>query len=140
MEPLISVLGTLALLVGFVVLTRYEVQHGVRFFVNSRARFDGFIGRIEFIIEHVDLLAFVRDEVHHAVMSLGHQIAHLTLQAVRAVERILTRIVRHLRTKHEEEVAPRETAREFVKTLSDFKETLNAKHPGIESLEVEQKS
>jgi hypothetical protein len=134
---LVFVLVTLALLVGFVALTQYETRHGVRFFAAERGRFDAFVGHIEFIVEHVDLLAFVRDEVHHAVTRVGHEIAHFTLQAVRAAERLLTRVVRHLRTKHEEEVAPRETAREFVKTLSDFKETLDAKHPEIQSSEVE---
>lgn len=136
MANLISLSVALALLAGFVALTRYEVKQGIRFFADRRTRFDEGIERIEFIVEHVDLMAFARDEVRHAMTRLGHAIAHLSLQVVRATERLLTRLVRHLRVQHEDEVAPRETAREFVKTLSEFKDGLNATHPDIDSLEV----
>jgi len=133
---LAAVLLSLALLAGFVALTRYETRRGSRFFAAKRAKLDTDIERVEFIVAHVDLPAFVRDEVHHALARIGHAIAHLSLQAVRATERLLTRLVRHLRSRTEVAAAPRENAREFVKTLSDFKDTLQATHPDIDSLEV----
>lgn len=136
MANLISLSVALALLAGFVALTRYETNRGARFFAAKRTWLDEGIERIEFIVEHVDLAAFARDEVRHAMTRFGHAIAHLSLQVVRATERLLTRLVRHLRVQHEDEVAPRETAREFVKTLSEFKDGLNATHPDIDSLEV----
>ncbi len=136
MANLISLSIALALLAGFIALTRYEAKRGVRFFAAKRTWLDEGIERIEFIVEHVDLIAFARDEVRHAMTRLGHAIAHLSLQAVRSAERLLTRLVRYLRVQHEDEVAPRETAREFVKTLSEFKDGLNATHPDIDSLEV----
>lgn len=125
------VLGTLALLVGFVVLTHYETKYQKRFFAEKRARLDMRVERIEFIIEHVDLSAFVKDEIRHAMNHIGHTVAHLSLQAVRFVERLLTRLVRYLRVQHEDIDAPRESTREFVKTLSDFKGGLNAAHPEV---------
>jgi len=132
----VSILLSITLLAGFVALTQYETKHGMRFFAAKRTRLDENVERVGFIVEHVDLAAFVRDEVRHAMNWLGHAIAHLFLQAVRSAERLLTRLVRHLRTRHEDEAAPRETAREFVKTLSEFKDGLNATHPDIDSLEV----
>ncbi|MFZ2167890.1 MAG: hypothetical protein WAV50_03420 [Minisyncoccia bacterium] len=131
MTYLVVVLGTFALLAGFVVLAHYETEHNVRFFASKRSLFDGHVERVQFIIEHVDLAAFAQDEIRHAMTRLGHAIAHFSLVAVRAIERLLTRLVRHLRIQHEDEVAPRETAREFVKTLSDFKDGLKATHPDV---------
>ena len=131
MVYLVVVLFALTLLIGFVVLSHYEKRHETRFFEEKRARLDAHIERIEFIIEHVDLKAFVKDEIRNAMNRLGHMIAHLSLQVVRAVERLLTRLVRHLRVQHEDTAAPRESTREFVKTLSDFKDGLKTTHPDV---------
>ncbi len=136
MANLVSLSLAIALLVGFVALTRYEAKRGMRLCAAKRAALDENIERIAFIVEHVDLAAFARDEARHAMNRFGHAVAHLFLQAVRSTERLLTRLVRHLRTRHEDEAAPRETAREFVKTLSEFKDGLNATHPDIDSLEA----
>lgn len=131
MTYLVVVLVALVLLMGFVLLVNYEKRHTTRFFGEERARFDKHIERIEFIIEHVDLAAFVKDEIRHAMNQIGHIVAHLSLQAVRFVERFLTRLVRHLRMRNENSATPRESTREFVKTLSDFKDTLQATHPDV---------
>lgn len=136
MTYLALVLGALALLSCFVGCVFYERQQAHRFFEPVRARFDAFIARMEFIAAHVDLGAFLKEEIRHAVTNLGHATVHLSLQIVRSVERFLTRLVRHLRTRREEEV-PRETAREFVKTLSDFKDGLKTSHPDTTLPEVE---
>ena len=131
MAYLIAVLVALALPAGFALLTRYEARRGARFFSGQRAALDAQAARAAFIIEHVDLAAFAREEVRHAVARAGHAIAHVSLRAVRAAERFLTRLVRYMRRKKEEAVVPRENAREFVKALSDFKETIAAAHPDI---------
>ncbi|MFI5260415.1 MAG: hypothetical protein ACHQU0_01295 [Candidatus Paceibacteria bacterium] len=131
MTYLVLVLVALALLIGFVLSVRYERKQGSRFFASERGRFDAQVERAEFIIANVDLGAFARDEIRHAMTRMGHTVAHFSLQAVRATERLLTRLVRHLRAQHEEEIAPRETAREFVKTLSEFKDGLKATHPDV---------
>ena len=126
MAHLAAILVATVLLAGFVALTRYETRRGERFFAEKRAELDAAIERAEFIMAYVDLPAFARDEVRRATARAGHAIAHLSLQAVRAAERLLTRAVRHLRARTENVAAPRENAREFVRTLSDFKENLKA--------------
>jgi hypothetical protein len=120
-----------ALLGGFFVLTNYEVSRGVRVFATHRVRLDHSIERVEFILQHVDFGSFLRTEVRHLAARLSHDIAHLSLQAVRATERLLTRLVMHLRSKHSVDTAPRGNVREFVKTLSDFKGGLKATHPEV---------
>jgi hypothetical protein len=118
--------GSLAVLIGFILLTAYEERRGARVFLRARTRLDREVARIAFIVEHVDLAAFARDEIRHGVSRSGHYIAHLSLQAVRAAERLLTRLVLYMRTRHPEDTAPRETTRPFVQKLSDFKDRLKA--------------
>jgi hypothetical protein len=134
MAHLVFILGTIALLAGFFALTYYESRRGVRVFAGDRARLDALVARMAFILEHVDLGAFLRDEIRRLLGRIGHDIAHLSLQAVRATERVLTRLVRYLRTRHEVDITPRETARPFVKSLSDFKDRLKAARPEVEEV------
>lgn len=135
MIHIIFILVALALLVGFFILTNYETQHGTRFYAPERARLDRTVERVEFILENVNIGAFLRDEVHHFVSRAGHDIVHFSLVVVRAIERVLTRLVRNMRARPEVDTAPRETAREFVKTLSDFKDNLKATHPEIQEIQ-----
>ena len=135
MTYLISIFATIALLGGFVMLTSYEARRGVRLFAAPRARLDRNIERIEFVLENVDLGAFLRDEIRRFISRLGHDLAHLSLQVVRATERLLTRLVRYLRSRHAVDTVPRESTREFVKTLSDFKGRLKATHPEISDIQ-----
>lgn len=131
MAALVFIAGSLILLAGFVLLTRYETVRGTRFFAASRSRLDAEMERISFILEHVDFAAFFQDELRALFARLGHASAHASLRSVRATERLLTRVVRHFRTEHSESLAPRGDAREFVKTLSDFKETLKESAPNV---------
>ena len=132
---LIFIFVSLLLLVGFFVLTSYETRRGVRFYATQRDRLDRIVERTEFIVENVNLGEFLRDEVHHLIGRIGHDIVHFSLIVVRAIERLLTNLVRRLRTHPVVDEAPRETAREFVKTLSDFKDNLKATHPEISDIE-----
>ena len=131
MTQVTLILITLVLFVGFFALTKYETQRGARLYAHHRNRLDHVVGRAEFIIENVNIGAFLRDEVHHFASRIGHNIVHVSLIAVRAAERFLTNLVRRIRNHPENDVASRETAREFVKTLSDFKDNLKATHPEI---------
>ncbi len=136
MTPLIFILITLALLIGFFALTSYEAHRGTRFFAPGRTHLDHTVEHVQFILSRVDLGVFLRDEVRRIVAWVGHALVHLSLQVVRAIERLLTRIVRYLRSKHATDTAPRKNVREFVKTLLDFKGKLKAKHPEPELPEV----
>lgn len=130
MTALILILASLALLVGFGVVVSYEGHTGARFFESRRGVLDAWVDRMTFIVTHIDFAAFVREEGKRLMARVGHDVAHLTLQLVRAVERLLTRVVRVLRVHRERrEEAPRETSRPFVKTLSDFKGDLKSNRP-----------
>jgi len=132
MTYLIFILAMLVLLAGFFALSDYETQRGVRVFARGRARLDENIERISFILTHIDFGSFLREEMRHIMHRIAHDIAHFSLQAVRATERFLTHLVRYLRTKHAVgTMPPHENAREFVKTLSDFKGHLEETRPEI---------
>ncbi len=131
MAYLIFVLVSLGLLAGFFALTSYEARRDARFYASQRDRLDHTVERAIFVSEHVNFGEFLRDEVRHLTSRIGHSVAHVSLIVVRVVERLLTRLVRRMRANPEIDTAPRETAREFVKTLSDFKGNLKAEHPKI---------
>lgn len=131
MFHLLLILTPLALLTGFVALVQYETRTGVRFFAPRRDALDTAVERIQFIVEHVDLAAFAAEEIRHVGTVISHALVTVSLRAVRSVERLLTRLVRYLRAKSESTEPPHETAREFVRTLSDFKDTLKTSYPGV---------
>ena len=134
MVPLVFVIFTLALLAGFFVLSGYEARRGTRVFSLQRARLDAQVEQIGFILTHVDFKTFLREEIRSITQRIAHDVARISLQAVRAVERLLTRLVRHLRTVRGLDVAPRENVREFVRTLSDFKDQLKEPPPEIQDI------
>jgi hypothetical protein len=131
MAYLIFILAALALFIGFLILSGYESRRGMRIFATGRVRLDENVERAEFILTHVNLGSFLREEMRLIAHRVVHDIAHLSLIAVRAVERFLTHIVRYLRAQHAVNEAPRENAREFVKTLSDFKGHLEETRPEV---------
>lgn len=131
---LIFILITLAFLAGFLALANREAHSGVRLYADYRSRFDKDVERIEFILAHIDLGAFLHGEIRHLASRIGHNVVHFSLLAVRAVERLLTRVIRHQHAKKEVDAIPVESAREYVKTLSEFKEQLDATHPEVRDI------
>jgi len=115
---------------GLFALTGYEAVHNVLLFGPERRRLDSAVDRMEFIFAHVDFKSFVKEVSRSVASRIAHDVAHFSLLAVRATERFLTRIVRHLRTDPAS-VQPKESTREFVKTLSDFKDQLKATPPDV---------
>lgn len=134
MTPLLIILVALVLLAGFFALTVHESRRGSRYAASGRAKIDAHVARASFILAHVDFAAFLREEARRIAGRLGHDFAHFTLQAVRMLERLLTRAVRRLRASQENGGVPRETSRAFVKTLSDFKEKLAETRPEVPEL------
>ena len=135
MANLIFLGVTLVLLGGFFALTSYEAKRGVRVYAAGRDRLDASASRAEIIFTHVNLGAFLRDEIRHLAARIGHNIVQFSLTTVRATERLLTRLMRRLRAHPEVDPAPRETAREFVKVLSEFKDNLNPTQQGITDID-----
>ncbi len=126
MFSIIFLTVSFVLLIGFSVLAWYEKSKEWRFLDAKRVRLDKNVERVQFIIANVDLAAFAREEARRVLARLGHDVVHFSLRTVRAVEHALTRLVRHLRTQHAVEVRSAAETREFVKTLSDFKDRLKS--------------
>lgn len=121
MTHVLLIVLALLVLSGFLALTNYETRRGMRVLARERTMLDEKVSRIEFILEHVDLGAFAREEFRRLAHRIAHDTAHLSLAAVRATERLLTRLVRRLRPHRAEELDLRDNSSAFVKTLSDFK-------------------
>jgi hypothetical protein len=130
---LIFLITTLVLLGGFFILTWYETSHGVRFFATSRVRLDQVVARVAFIRTHVDVKAFLKEELRRLANRTGHLTVKQSLKLVRGVERLLTRLVRYFRSQEIAQVS-QESVRPFVRTLADFKEGLKTPQP--EAIEV----
>lgn len=134
MGHLVFMVSAIGLLAGFLAVTRYEAHRGARFFEAQRIRFDRYVTRIRFIIDHVDFGAFFIEESHRIVVRVGHDIAHIFLVVVRAIEKLLTRAVRHFRSRRAD-AQGRESVRGYVKTLIDFKDRLKATQSDISDIQ-----
>ncbi len=119
---LISILASLALFVGFIVLTAFETKCGRFILPKSRAALDAKVARGAFVARHVDWGAFTSHIVREGAALIAHDIAHTILVSVRFVERVLSRTVRALRERRAEAQprAPRGermTLRTFVRSF-----------------------
>ncbi|MDO8407718.1 MAG: hypothetical protein Q7S95_00570 [bacterium] len=124
------ILISLGLVVGYSGLLTLESRRGARFFASHRARLDQAVEQGTFIVTHVDFASFAREEAMRFAHRLTHDLAHLSLTSVRILERLLTRLVRHLRAKNTNAyTTPQESTRPFVRTLSEFKGHIKATRP-----------
>jgi hypothetical protein len=129
MLPYLIFIGvTLILLVVFLLLTIVEGKRHVRLFAGPRDRFDVRVTRASFILQHVDWGAFLRDVSRVGFERALHDAAHTTLQAVRFLERVLTRAVRTLRMRRQEQLPaaplPVPKASRITETVTYLKTTL----------------
>ena len=134
MFALVFLVLTIVLFSAFLFFARYEASRGQRFFADARGRLDASVLRTEFLLTHVDFESFLRDVIRTLAARITHDVAHLTLLLVRSVERLLTRLVRHLRTEHDINVSS-ETQRPFVKAMSDFKQQLASTRPTLQEIQ-----
>lgn len=128
MIPLIFILVSLVLYAGFLVLTAIEVKNGKRAFVRTRTAFDRGMGRVNFVLEHVDLPGYLRDTSHEVAVRSAHGFVRGVLVAVRFVERLLTRLVRALRehsaTSMAAVVSGQEAHSPFIRAIRHVKDEL----------------
>ena len=127
------ILATFALLAAYLGLLVFEARRGTRLFARQRAELDRVASQGAFILAHVDLSSFAREEALR-LGRLGIQLtAHQALLGVRALERLLTRLVRRLRLHPEAGPSSGRPAgartRSFVRTLSEFKGHLESTRP-----------
>jgi hypothetical protein len=129
MEFVIAIVVSLILLVGFLTLTGYEASHGIRIMGGVRRRLDRKVGQASFILNHVDLGAFIRDSIRDGLERILHDIAHASLLIVRLIERMLTRFVRQLRGRTEE--VPERPRRSFREAVQHVKRTVRLRRISI---------
>lgn len=94
------------LFLAFMALTLTEVRTGTRVLAVPRARLDQWVMRAEFVLEHVDWGEFTAHLVRGILARIAHDIVHVTLMAVRFIERQLTRVMRALRDRRPNVLAP----------------------------------
>jgi hypothetical protein len=123
--------ASLLVLAVYISLLAIEARREARFFESWRAALDRAVRRGAFIIAHVDFASFAREQSRVLARRTAHDFVHVSLGAVRAVERLLTKAVRRLRM-HPEFVRPtNESSRTFVRTLSEFKGHLESSRPNL---------
>ncbi|HWH06953.1 MAG TPA: hypothetical protein VNU47_00260 [Candidatus Paceibacterota bacterium] len=132
MAYIIAILLSLTLLGAFLALTHYETTHGIRFFGTLRGRFDKRVARITFIMSHVDWSAFLSHFTRSLAARIVHDIAHTSLIVVRILERVLTRIVKSLRTRRQSpEIVTEEKRFDLRASLAQFRTTLERKDQAL---------
>ncbi len=133
MGYLVAIGAFLLLWAAFLGVTVYEKRRGARFFERVRAGLDKRVNRLLFIMEHVDFNSFIKEQARLISLKLAHDIAHLSLLVVRSSERLLTRLVKNLRSRHEVPVVEG-APRAFVKAMTDFKQQLSTTRPSLPDL------
>lgn len=120
---LFVVAASLILFIGFFMLASKEAQTGNRLLSGIRGHFDERVARMFFIFEHVNWTEFLSHTLSAGIARVLHDIAHLFLHIVRFIERQLTRMVRYLRDRRPNVLAPKPsrqsvftTARRYIST------------------------
>lgn len=125
MSYLIVILGSLFVLVSFVLWAHLETTRGFRVGGPLRKRLDRHVSRTGFVLTHIDWHAFTRHVARTTAERVAHDIVHTTLVVVRAVERTLTRLIRSLRARvatHEPSAEPVEGS-QLIATLIRFRKS-----------------
>ena len=118
------------LFIAFIGMLVIEVRRGRRFFEVYRLRLDRFVGQGMLLVEHVDLAGFIREESIRLLRRATHDMARFGLTSIRAIERLLIRLVQRLRAAESQLTRPtQESTRSFVRTMAEFKGQLEATRP-----------
>lgn len=126
MTYIFLVLGSILLFSGFLGLTIVEARTGRRVLAAPRHTLDVKVSQAMFIIEHVNWSDFLSHFVQSIAARVVHDIAHWSLLFVRFVERRLTAIVRYMRDRRPNLLAPRPSRRSPLdQTVSYLKKRLH---------------
>ena len=107
MTYLLLILASIALFAAFLGLTVVEARTGVRMFSPLRSKLDRNVSRVAFIIQHVSWGSFISQMLQSFFERVLHDIAHWSLIAVRFIERQLSSVVRYLRDRRPNMLAPK---------------------------------
>ena len=125
MTYLLLILASIALFAGFFGVTVVEARTGTRYFAPVRAKLDKRVARIAFVIKHVDWLEFFTHLIQSFIERVLHDVAHWTLIVVRFIERELTNVVRYLRDRRPNLLAPKPSRTPIFKQVFGYaKKTL----------------
>ncbi|MBA3789520.1 hypothetical protein H0X32_04000 [Patescibacteria group bacterium] len=91
---------------GFLALTLVEVRTGTRILGGARSKLDIQVARATYVMNHVRWSEFLSHLVQSIAARIVHDVAHASLFIVRFAERQLTRVVRYLRTRRPNVLAP----------------------------------
>ncbi len=121
---------SIALLAVFFGLTMIEARTGKRVLTSLRTKLDRQVGKIFFIIGHVNWSEFTAHLLQSVVARIVHDVAHWSLIAVRFAERQLTQVVRYLRDKRPNLLAPTPSRKSVLsQTMSYLRETFHVSPP-----------
>lgn len=120
MTYLFLVLGSVVLFSGFLVLTIAEARTGKRVLVSPRSVLDKKVSQAMFVIEHVNWNDFLAHFVQSIAARVVHDVAHFSLVLVRFVERRLTAIVRYMRDRRPNLLAPRPSRRSPISQTAEY--------------------
>lgn len=99
MAYLIAIALSLIAFGGFLLVTAFEQDRGIRIFRRQREQLDERAARLSFVVTHVDWSAFLAHLTKEGLERLLHDVAHTSLMIVRMLERELTRAVRAIRAR-----------------------------------------
>lgn len=119
MGYLIALFLCIGLFGAYFAFVGYEARTGKRVFRPVRERMDKKVSRAVFIIRHVDWSAFLGESVRTGTQKAVHAIAEGSLNLVRTIERLLTRLVRALRERRSPTTARPLSVVESLKAMRD---------------------
>ena len=120
MTYLLLIIASIALFAGFFGLTVVEARTGTRVWGASRAKLDTRVARVAFIIKHVNWVEFFVQLIQGFFERVIHDIAHWSLIAVRFIERQLTNVVRYLRDRRPNLLAPKPSRTPIVTQIREY--------------------
>lgn len=124
MLNLVLLFASIAAFAGFFGLTLVEARTGTRVLDTPRRALDTYVARTIFLVKHVDWTDFFSHLAGVITARIVHDVAHTSLLIVRFVEHELTRVVRYLRDRHPNLLAPRPSRRPlFAQTIEYLKKT-----------------
>jgi hypothetical protein len=104
---LISIFISIGFFIGFILLTVIEARNSARIFAAPRAKLDQHVARAAFILKNVNWVSFFSQAFLSFAERIVHDVAQGSLILVRFIERQLTRVVRSLRYRRPNMLAPK---------------------------------
>ena len=104
---LLLILASIALFAAFLSLTIVAARTGTRVLAPIRTKLDKNVSRVSFVLTHVRWGSFISQLIQGFFERVLHDVAHVTLILVRFVERQLSNVVRYLRERRPNMLAPK---------------------------------